>query len=67
MHYNIKVGGINMEHDFSSGDISSDDFEEHHEHELKSKQHKLEMIAFEILKMVHTSPYSNFAKNVVNH
>lgn len=54
-----------MEHDFSSGDISSDDiddFEEHHEHELKSKQHKLEMIAFEIFKMVHTSPYSNFAK-----
>lgn len=59
-----------MEHDFSSGDISNDDiddFEEHHEHELKSKQHKLEMIAFEILKMVHTSPYSNFAKNAVNH
>ena len=59
-----------MEHDFSSSDISSDDFEdfeEYHEHELKSKQHKLEMIAFEILKMVHTSPHSNFAKNVVNH
>lgn len=66
MHYNIKVGDINMEHDFSSGDISSDDiddFEEHHEHEPKIKQHKLEMIAFKIFKMVHTSPHSNFAKN----
>ena len=58
-----------MEHDFSSGDINSDDsddiddFEEHHEHEPKIKQHKLEMIAFEIFKMVHTSPHSNFAKN----
>ena len=42
-----------MEHDFSSGDISSDDiddFEEHHEHEPKIKQRKLEMIAFEFLK-----------------
>ena len=55
-----------MEHDFSSGNISSDDiddFEEHHEHEPKIKQHKLEMIAFELFKMVHTSPHSNFAKN----
>lgn len=53
-----------MEHDFSSGDISSDDiddFEEYHEHEPKIKQRKLEMIAFEIFKMVHTSPHSNFA------
>lgn len=61
MHYNIKVGDINMEHDDFSGDISSDDFDEHHEHEPKIKQRKLEMIAFEIFKMVHTSPHSNFA------
>ena len=42
-----------MEHNFSSGDISSDDiddFEEHHEHEPKIKQRKLEMIAFEFFK-----------------
>lgn len=53
-----------MEHDFSSSDISSDDiddFEEHHEHEPKIKQHKIEMTAFKIFKMVHTSPYSNYA------
>lgn len=53
-----------MEHDFSSGDISSDDFDEHHEHherELKIELRKKEMIAFEIFKMVHTSPHSNFA------
>ena len=37
--------------------------EEHHEHEPKIKQRKLEMIAFEFFKMVHTSPHSNFAKN----
>ena len=61
MHYNIKVGDINMEHDFSSGDISSDDFDEHHERELKIELRKKEMIAFEIFKMVHTSPHSNFA------
>lgn len=42
-----------MEHNFSSGDISSDDiddFEEHHEHEPKIKQRKLEMIAFKLFK-----------------
>ena len=53
-----------MEHDFSSGDISSgdfSDFEEHHEHESKIKQRKIEMTAFKIFKMVHTSPYSNYA------
>ena len=50
-----------MEHDDFSGDISSDDFNEHHEHELKIEEHKIEMIAFEIFKMVHTSPHSNFA------
>lgn len=49
-----------MEHDDFSGDISSDDFDEHHEHELKIEEHKKEMIAFETLKMVHTSPHSNF-------
>ena len=49
-----------MEYDDFSGDISSDDFDEHHEHELKIEEHKKEMIAFEILKMVHTSPHSNF-------
>lgn len=53
-----------MEHDDFSGDISSDDFDdfdEHHEHELKIELRKKEMIAFEIFKMVHTSPHSNFA------
>ena len=53
----IKVGGKLQ----CNKDI--DDFEEHHEHEPKIKQHKLVMIAFEIFKMVHTSPHSNFAKN----
>lgn len=64
MHYNIKVGDINMEHDDFSGDISSDDIDEHHEHhehEPKIELRKKEMIAFEIFKMVHTSPHSNFA------
>ena len=50
-----------MEHDDFSGDISSDDFDEHHEHELKIELRKKEMIAFEIFKMVHTSPHSSFA------
>ena len=50
-----------MEHDDFSSDISSDDFGEHHEHELKIEERKIEMIAFEIFKMVHTSPHSNFA------
>ena len=42
-----------MEHNFSSGDISSDDiddFEEHHEHESKSEERILEMIALGIFK-----------------
>lgn len=50
-----------MEHDDFSGDISSDDFSEHHEHELTIKEQQIEMITFEIFKMVHTSPHSNFA------
>ena len=38
-----------MEHDFKSGDISNDDirdFDEHHEHEPKSKYHYLKLVAF---------------------
>lgn len=52
-----------MEHDDFSSDISSDDFGEHHERELTIKEQQIEMIAFEIFKMVHTIPHSNFAKN----
>lgn len=57
---------LNMEHDDFSSDISSEDFDDHHEHELTIKQQQIEMLAFEFLKMVHTIPHSNFAKNQIN-
>lgn len=45
---------LNMEHDDFSGDISSDeadDFEYHHEHELKREYFEFSKLHLEILKM----------------
>ena len=41
-----------MEHDDFSGDISSDDFsniDEHHEHELKSEEHFINIVSFKLM------------------
>lgn len=45
---------LNMEHDDFSGDISSDeidDFEHHHEHELKREHFEFSKMHLGILKM----------------
>lgn len=52
-----------MEHDFSSGDISSDDigdFEEYHEHEPKITYNEIELIAYKNI-VVQTIPCIYYA------